>query len=57
MKLHLCDFNSLEFLFGCRERRWGGAGGHVPQVSLEADVVLYKQTDTVKLIPQLLNIC
>lgn len=39
-KVHLCNFNFLQFLFGCRERCWGRAGGHVSQVSLETDVVL-----------------
>lgn len=57
-KVHLCNFNFLQFLFGCRERCWGRAGGHVSQVSLETDVVLGgRQTDTIRVIAQLKNIC
>lgn len=44
-KLHLCDFNSLQFLLSHCEWSRGGAGGHVSQVSLEAQVVLH--TDRV----------
>lgn len=38
--LYLCGFESLQLLLGYCEGRRGGTGRHVPQVSLEAEVIL-----------------
>lgn len=56
-ELYLCDLDSLQLLLGCCERGRGGAGRHVSQVPLEAQVVLQGgQTNRMLLSHTELNI-
>jgi len=46
--VYLCGFESLQLLLGYCEGRRGGTGRHVPQVSLEAEIILQTSREKQK---------